>query len=122
MNKKNIINSKITIRLWALSIALLLGISACTDDDEPVIIPEEEEEILVTDESGVTLTNTKDIVLGESGDDQVFEMTSTILTTSGRVEETTLNCCAMGAIGQPGNYHHTYQSIGGAVQGFDSNP
>ena len=42
MNKKNIINSKITIRLWALSIALLLGISACTDDDEPVIIPEEE--------------------------------------------------------------------------------
>ena len=96
--KKNIINNKVAIRLWALSIALLLGISACTDDDEPVIIPEEEEEILVTDESGVTLTNTKDIVLGESGDDQVFEMTSTILTTSGRVEETTLNCCAMGAI------------------------
>ncbi len=98
MNKKNIINSKVAIRLWALSVALLLGISACTDEDEPIIIPEEEEEILVTDESGVTLTNTKDIVLGESGDDQVFEMTSTILTTSGRVEETTLNCCAMGAI------------------------
>ena len=98
MNKKNIINNKVTTQLWALSIALLFGISSCTDEDEPIIIPEEEEEILVTDESGVTLTNTKDIVLGESGDDQVFEMTSTILTTSGRVEETTLNCCAMGAI------------------------
>lgn len=87
------------LSLWLLGV-LLFGISSCSDDDGSIIIgpqPIEEEEILITDESGATLVNTKDIVLGESEDDVVFEMTSTLLTTSGRVTETTLNCCAMGA-------------------------
>lgn len=85
------------IRLWFWSI-LLFAISSCSEDEEPVFVPEEEEEILITGESGTTVVNTKDIVLGVSEDDVVFEMTSTILTTSGRVTETTLNCCAMAGI------------------------
>lgn len=85
------------IGLWFWSI-LLFAISSCSEDEEPVFVPEEEEEILITGESGTTVVNTKDIVLGVSEDDVVFEMTSTILTTSGRVTETTLNCCAMAGI------------------------
>ena len=85
------------IGLWFWSI-LLFAISSCSEDEEPVFVPEEEEEILITGESGTTVVNTKDIVLGMSEDDVVFEMTSTILTTSGRVTETTLNCCAMAGI------------------------
>lgn len=77
---------------------MLFAISSCSEDEEPVFVPEEEEEILITGESGTTVVNTKDIVLGVSEDDVVFEMTSTILTTSGRVTETTLNCCAMAGI------------------------
>lgn len=85
------------IGLWFWSI-LLFAISSCSEDEEPAFVPEEEEEILITGESGTTVVNTKDIVLGVSEDDVVFEMTSTILTTSGRVTETTLNCCAMAGI------------------------
>lgn len=85
------------IGLWFWGI-LLFAISSCSEDEEPVFVPEEEEEILITGESGTTVVNTKDIVLGVSEDDVVFEMTSTILTTSGRVTETTLNCCAMAGI------------------------
>ena len=85
------------IGLWFWGI-LLFAISSCSEDEEPVFVPEEEEEILITGESGTTVVNTKDIVLGMSEDDVVFEMTSTILTTSGRVTETTLNCCAMAGI------------------------
>lgn len=73
------------LSLWLLGV-LLFGISSCSDDDGPIIIgpqPIEEEEILITDESGATLVNTKDIVLGESEDDVVFEMTSTLLAASG---------------------------------------
>ena len=82
---------------WCLWGILLFGISSCSEDDTPPIEPVEEEEILITDESGATVVNTKDIVVGESEEDIVFEMTSTLLTTSGRVTETTLNYCAMGA-------------------------
>ena len=85
------------IGLWFWGI-LLFAISSCSEDEEPAFVPEEEEEILITGESGATVVNTKDIVLGVSEDDVVFEMTSTILTTSGRVTETTLNCCAMAGI------------------------
>lgn len=85
------------IGLWFWGI-LLFAISSCSEDEEPAFVPEEEEEILITGESGTTVVNTKDIVLGMSEDDVVFEMTSTILTTSGRVTETTLNCCAMAGI------------------------
>lgn len=85
------------IGLWFWGI-LLFAISSCSEDEEPAFVPEGEEEILITGESGATVVNTKDIVLGVSEDDVVFEMTSTILTTSGRVTETTLNCCAMAGI------------------------
>ena len=107
------------IGLWFWGI-LLFAISSCSEDEEPAFVPEEEEEILITGESGATVVNTKDIVLGVSEDDVVFEMTSTILTTSGRVTETTLNCCAMAGInftdnGGPGNHYHSYQRLSGTV-------
>ena len=59
------------IGLWFWGI-LLFGISSCSEDDVPVIEPVAEEEILITDESNVTLVNTKDVVVGaEDGGDVV---------------------------------------------------
>lgn len=89
---------KILLGWWWIA-ALLLGITSCSDEDDSVAVlpPVGEEEVLFTEQSDVTVVNTKDIVLGESEDDLVFEMTSTILTTSGSQVQTTLNCCAMGA-------------------------
>lgn len=72
---------------------------SCQDDNDPVLIPEEQEEVLITDVSGLTITNTKDIVVGgENSDDVVFKMSSTVMNEQGRVTETTLNCCAMAAV------------------------
>lgn len=79
----------------------LMGVVSCSDDDEPAQCPvvDDEEEVLMTDQSNVTLVNTKDIVVGaEDGDDVVFQMNSTVMTAEGRVPEATLNCCGMGAL------------------------
>lgn len=89
------------IGLWLLG-ALLFAVSSCSEDDDPICVPVEEEEILITGESGTTVVNTKDIVLGVSEEDVAFEMSSTILTTGGRVTETTLNCCAMAGVNLTG--------------------
>lgn len=51
------------IGLWFWGI-LLFAISSCSEDEEPAFVPEGEEEILITGESGATVVNTKDIVLG----------------------------------------------------------
>ena len=91
------VTMKKLIELWILG-ALLFAVSSCSENDDPVFVPEEEEEILITGESGTTVVNTKDIVLGVGEEDVAFEMSSTVLTTSGRVTETTLNCCAMAAV------------------------
>ena len=82
---------------------LLFCFISCQDDNEPVLQPEDSKEILITDISGATVTNTKDIVVGSGEDDVVFEMSSTVMTENGQVKETTLNCCAMGALCLDGN-------------------
>lgn len=83
-------------------LALLLC-AACENDYEPDLLPDEggnsEGAAMVTDESGTVLINEGTIEVGNgTGDDVVFEMSSTVMTAEGRVEEKTLNCCAMAAL------------------------
>ena len=92
--------------LFVLCIAALMGCFVSCDDDTEIIYVSEEagEEVLITDQSGTTVLNTKDIVIGEGGEDVIFEMSSTILDPElGKVTETTLNACGMGAIALDGN-------------------
>ena len=90
----------------------LFGFISCQDDDEPVLTPDGQEEVVITDVSGSTVTNTKDIVVGNGeGEDVVFEMSSTVMNENGRVTETTLNCCAMAAICLDGNKTDTTRTV-----------
>lgn len=85
---------KETSIFFVIAIAMLF-FASCEKEDTPIVIPEEE--IRITDVSGTTIVNTKDIEIGNGIDDIVFEKTSTILTTSGKTDEITLDCCGLGA-------------------------
>lgn len=89
----------------------LLCFVSCQDDNVPECIQEEQQEILITDESNSSIINTKEIVVGEGGEDVVFEMSSTIMNENGRVTETTLNCCAMAAVCLDGNKTDTTRTV-----------
>ena len=100
--------------LFGLCIAALMGCFVSCDDDTEIIYVSEEtgEEVLITDQSGTTVLNTKDIVIGEGGEDVIFEMSSTILDPElGKVTETTLNACGMGALALDGNKVDPNQSV-----------
>ena len=100
--------------LFVLCIAALMGCFVSCDDDTEIIYVSEEagEEVLITDQSGTTVLNTKDIVIGEGGEDVIFEMSSTILDPElGKVTETTLNACGMGALALDGNKVDPNQSV-----------
>lgn len=96
--------------IGVLFVSVLLFCVSCSNDDEPIIVPEVEE-ALITDESGVTVTNTKDIVIGQGQDDVVFEMSSTVLGAGGLKVEKTLNCCAMGALAFDGDKVDSTRSV-----------
>lgn len=89
----------------------LLCFVSCQDDNIPECTQEEQQEILITDESNSSIINTKEIVVGEGGEDVVFEMSSIIMNENGRVTETTLNCCAMAAICLDGNKTDTTRTV-----------
>lgn len=91
--------------LWHTSKLLLLAVmalfaAACSDNDDPspdIIDPVIENNVEIITESGTTFTNYHDIEVGTVDKDVMFEMSSTVLLPTGKAEERTLNCCAIGA-------------------------
>lgn len=84
---------------YILFASLLLFMASCSNDDDPIVDPEvgKEQLPIVTEESGSTIVNTKAMEIGSVMNDIVFDMVSTVMTSAGKVEERTLNCCGMGA-------------------------
>lgn len=103
------------MRKWIgiLCVVVLIGcFVSCSDESEIIYVPVEEEEVLITDQSGSTVVNTKDIVIGEGEDEVVFEMVSTILDADkGKITERTLNCCVLGALALDGGAVDSTQSV-----------
>lgn len=97
--------------LYILLVLPLWFLASCSDDDEPEYIPQEQEEILITDVSGATVTNTREIEVGNVEDDVVFEMSSTVMNEHGRVIETTLNCAAMAGVALDGEKMDTLRKV-----------
>lgn len=85
-------------------IAVTPVFNACDSDDDEIEMPEIPEEptnpsgIEMITESNTDFTNYHDIEVGTVENDIMFEMNSTILTSTGKTVERTLNCCAIGAL------------------------
>ena len=81
------------MKRWRLLVVAVIigGLVSCTKDD-PILKPQLPMHTMV---AGSTLINEGAISLGSVETDNVFDMYSTILTPEGRVEEHTLNSCAL---------------------------
>lgn len=85
-------------KYWRLLlVAIVAGFASCNEDN-PITLESEFSPEMFTATSNSTLVNTKMINIGNVTDDTIFEMYSTILTTSGKVNEYTLNVCGMAAV------------------------
>ena len=87
------------LKYWRLLlIALVAGFASCTEEDDPVVPDDQDKgQVMVTNQSGTTLINNKTIEVGTVDNDVVFETFSVVMTSTGKHEEYTLNCCGMGA-------------------------
>jgi len=89
-----------TKKYYRLLFLLPFAIMACTDDTEYITeyVTAPTQNVLITNTSDTTIVNTKDLVVGADtcDNDEVYEMSSTVLNEKGKVVERTLNCIIMG--------------------------
>ena len=82
-----------------LFLFVALFLVACSNEDNPIDNPESQYgEVQWTDVSGTTITNTKNIVIGDMVDDLTYVRETEILSATGRTVEVLLECPAMTAI------------------------
>lgn len=88
------------IKILFSAIVTIFTVIACTDDTEYITeyVTVPSKNVLVTNTSDTTIVNTSDIVVGADtcDNDEVYEMSSTVMNEKGRVVERTLNCIVMG--------------------------
>ena len=97
---------------FGLTLFAALFLVACTNEDNPVIDPDSPYgEVQWTDVSGTTITNTKNIVIGDMVNDITYVRESIILSASGRTVEVMLECPAMAAIPLKDGYEDTLRTV-----------
>lgn len=79
----------------------MLVYTSCEEDERiiEVEVPVLPEEVRWTDQDGVTLVNTQDIVIGEAEEEEImFAKNSRVLSVGGWITERTLDFCGLAAI------------------------